>query len=222
MDANAAVSGPRHGGLAPAPRGGENWWGAPPCSRREDARWYSLASREIRCRAIKVTTAACSLGPNAHAPIASGNRALVSARQSGQRSWCVRCSVQNTLIGGSSATFKVAGGGRRAELAVDPREESCSVQIATSRANTSANAWRAASLLELFVRAARRATGVATGERQGGQRVWAGTCVRVRGPMARRAIAVAIPAVWVCPRFRPRSMAAGVGKAGSCSCHHSS
>ena len=37
--------------------------------------------------------------------ICSGNRALVRARQCRQRNWCVRCSVQITLIGGSSATW---------------------------------------------------------------------------------------------------------------------
>jgi len=64
-----------------------------------------IPRREIRCRAVNVTTAACNLGPNAQAPIGSGNRALVRARQSRQRNWCVRCSVQVTLIGGSSQTW---------------------------------------------------------------------------------------------------------------------
>ena len=61
-----------------------------------------IPRRETRCRAVNVTIAASNLGPNAQAPIWSGNRALVRARQCRQRNWCVRCSVQTTLIGGNS------------------------------------------------------------------------------------------------------------------------
>jgi len=77
--------------------------------REHDAEQIAASSviprREIRCRAVNVTTAAWSLGPNADAPIASGNWALVRARQSRQRNWCVRCSVTITLIGGNSAIW---------------------------------------------------------------------------------------------------------------------
>jgi hypothetical protein len=56
-------------------------------------------------RAVNVTIAARSFGPNAEPRISAGNAAVVSARQSGQRSRCVRCSTSNTLIGGNSATW---------------------------------------------------------------------------------------------------------------------
>jgi hypothetical protein len=65
----------------------------------------SLAARRaIRLRAVSVTIAARSRGPNAEPAIPSGKTAVVSVRQSGQRSRCVRCSTTSTLIGGSSAT----------------------------------------------------------------------------------------------------------------------
>jgi hypothetical protein len=44
-----------------------------------------IPRREIRCRAVNVTTAACNLGPNGEEPIPAGNRALVLARQCRQR-----------------------------------------------------------------------------------------------------------------------------------------
>ena len=61
------------------------------------ARELDDPAREIRWWAVNVTTAACNLGQNAEPPIATGNRALVRARQCRQSSWCVRCSVQLTL-----------------------------------------------------------------------------------------------------------------------------
>ena len=47
----------------------------------------------------------CNRGPNAEGPSCGPDWALVRARQCRQRNWCVRCSVQITLIGGSSATW---------------------------------------------------------------------------------------------------------------------
>jgi len=44
-----------------------------------------IPRREIRYPAVSVTIAACILGPNGEAPIASGSRALVRARQYRQR-----------------------------------------------------------------------------------------------------------------------------------------
>ena len=63
-----------------------------------------MSRREIRLRAVSVTTAACSLGPNAEAATSSGSAAVVFRLQSGQRSLWVRCSLYTTAIGGSSAT----------------------------------------------------------------------------------------------------------------------
>jgi hypothetical protein len=45
----------------------------------------AIPRREMRCRAVNVTIAASNLGPNPHAPICSGNRALVRARHCRQR-----------------------------------------------------------------------------------------------------------------------------------------
>lgn len=68
------------------------------------SRASSLAARrEVRLRAVNVTITARSLGPNAEDPIPAGSSAVVSARHSGQRNRRVRCSINSTLIGGSSA-----------------------------------------------------------------------------------------------------------------------
>jgi hypothetical protein len=40
-----------------------------------------MSRREIRLRAVNVTTAACRLGPNAEPPIPSGNPAVVLVRR---------------------------------------------------------------------------------------------------------------------------------------------
>jgi len=45
-----------------------------------------MSRRETRLRAVSVTTAACSLGPNADRDTSAGSRAAVLARQRGQRS----------------------------------------------------------------------------------------------------------------------------------------
>ena len=63
-----------------------------------------MSRRETRLRAVSVTIAACSLGPNAEPATAAGNPAAVLRLQHGQRKRCVRCSVTITVIGGSSAT----------------------------------------------------------------------------------------------------------------------
>ena len=63
-----------------------------------------MSRREIRLRAVSVTTAACSLGPNAEAATAAGNPAAVLCLQHGQRKRWLRCSLTRTVIGGSSAT----------------------------------------------------------------------------------------------------------------------
>jgi hypothetical protein len=61
------------------------------------SRANSLAARrEIRLRAVNVTIAASNRGPNAEDPTPSATQAVVSARQSGQRSRCVRCSTNST------------------------------------------------------------------------------------------------------------------------------
>jgi hypothetical protein len=52
-----------------------------------------MSRREIRLRAVSVTTAACSLGPNAEAATAAGSAAAVFRLQPGQASLWVRCSV---------------------------------------------------------------------------------------------------------------------------------
>jgi hypothetical protein len=48
---------------------------------------FGVSLREMRCRAVNVTTAACSLGPNGEQPISCGNRALVRPRQCLHRNW---------------------------------------------------------------------------------------------------------------------------------------
>ena len=63
-----------------------------------------IPRREIRYAAVNVTTAACNRDPNGDPATSAGSRALVRARHERQRNWCVRCSVQITLIGGNSAT----------------------------------------------------------------------------------------------------------------------
>jgi hypothetical protein len=70
------------------------------------ARESAIPRREIRSRTVNATTAARRLGPNADAPIPSGNAAAVLARHSGQRSRCQRCSTTITPIGGNSATWR--------------------------------------------------------------------------------------------------------------------
>jgi hypothetical protein len=62
-----------------------------------------VSRRETRLRTASVTTAACSLGPNAQRD-AAGASAVVTVSHSGQQTWCSRCSVTRTAIGGSSAT----------------------------------------------------------------------------------------------------------------------
>jgi hypothetical protein len=63
-----------------------------------------IPRREIRLRAVKVTSAACKFGPNAESPIAPGISAVVLVPHRRQLSRWVRCSTNVTLIGGSSAT----------------------------------------------------------------------------------------------------------------------
>jgi hypothetical protein len=60
---------------------------APVPSVTPNRSWASsvIPLREIRCRAVNVTTVAGNLGPNTDAAMSSGNRALVRARQSRQR-----------------------------------------------------------------------------------------------------------------------------------------
>ncbi len=53
---------------------------------------------------VNVTTAACSLVPNAEDPTSAGSRAVVLTWHPGHCNRCVRCSTNITLIGGSSAT----------------------------------------------------------------------------------------------------------------------
>jgi len=62
------------------------------------------ARREIRLRAVNVTIAARSRGPNADGPSPADSGAVVALPQHEQRSRCVRCSINSTLIGGNSAT----------------------------------------------------------------------------------------------------------------------
>ena len=65
----------------------------------------SLAPRrEIRCRAVNVTSAASNLIPNGELASPAGSSPVVLAAHCGQRNRCVRCSTSSTLIGGSSAT----------------------------------------------------------------------------------------------------------------------
>ena len=61
-------------------------------------------AREIRLRAVSVSTAACSPGPNREAATAAGNSAVVFFLQHGQRKRWLRCSLTRTVIGGSSAS----------------------------------------------------------------------------------------------------------------------
>jgi hypothetical protein len=100
--------------LEPGVRGGERLTGAlddrldrPGCQLDpEQPRASSVVSRrETRFRTASVTTAACSLGPNAERDTPAGSSALVWAAQAGQHTRCSRCSLTRTAIGGSSATW---------------------------------------------------------------------------------------------------------------------
>jgi hypothetical protein len=63
-----------------------------------------MSRRETRLRAVSVSIAACSLGPNAEPTTSAGNSAAVLRLQHGQRKRWLRCSVTISVIGGSSLT----------------------------------------------------------------------------------------------------------------------
>ena len=64
-----------------------------------------MSRREMRLRAVIVTTAACRSGPNADPATSVGSSPLVFVAQPGQRSRWQRCSVKTTATGGSSETW---------------------------------------------------------------------------------------------------------------------
>jgi hypothetical protein len=64
----------------------------------------TTSRRLIRLRTDNVTTAACSLGPNAVAATSAGSRPVRLAPQPRQRTLWHRCSVTRTAITGSSST----------------------------------------------------------------------------------------------------------------------
>ena len=67
---------------------------SPPATPNSSPTSSLTPRRETRLRAVSVTIAARNLGPNAEAPIPTGNSAIVCPRQTGQRNRRVRCSIQ--------------------------------------------------------------------------------------------------------------------------------